>query len=111
MATYRFYAQLQKDRSNLATSAGTFSSPPTNSEAINVVEGIRSKGRSELPRDARDDFESAVDDMISWIRNLRGSGMSFNGNGDVHRETFRDDGDEYRLDIGIGGETSGKWFV
>jgi hypothetical protein len=111
MATYRFYAQLQKGRDNLATSADTFSKPPSNSEAVSVVEGIRSKGKSELPRGARDDFDSAVDDMIAWIEVLRGTGMSFNGNGDRHRKTFRHDGDEYRLDIGVGGEVSGKWFV
>jgi hypothetical protein len=111
MATYRFYVQLQKGKKNLATSGGEFSAPPNNSEAISVVEGIRSKGKSEVPRGARNDFESAVDDLISWIKNIRGTGMSFSGNGDQYRKTFKHDGEEYRLDIGIGGEGSRKWFV
>lgn len=104
---------MQKGTRNLATSAETFSSTPTNREAINVVEGIRTRGKNELPRKAHDDFDSVVNSVISWIGNLRGSGMSFAGNGDVPsaRRTFTDDGDTYRLDIGVGGEMSGKWFV
>lgn len=108
--TYRFYAQLQKGRNNLTTSSENFTNPPSNSEAVAVVEGIRSKGNSVLNRKAHDDFDSAVDGIIAWIRNLRGLGSSFNGNGDIYRQTFNYDGEEYRLDIGVGGEMSGKWF-
>lgn len=113
MATYRFYAQLQKGTRNLTTSANTFSSTPTNSEAIDVVKDIRAKGKSELPRKAHDDFDSVVDSVIDWISNLRGSGMSFGGNGDIPsaRRTFTYSGETYRLDIGVGGEVSEKWFV
>jgi hypothetical protein len=106
MATYRFYAQLQKGGTNLATSAENFTSPPTNSEAVAVVEGIRSKGKDDLNRKAHDDFESAVDGIITWIENLKGLGASYDGNGDVHREIFKYGGEEYRLDIGVGGEMS-----
>ncbi len=108
--TCRFYAQLQKGRNNLATSSENFTSPPSNSEAIAVVEGIRSKGKGVLNRKAHDDFDSAVDGIIAWIRNLRGSGSSFDGNGDQYRKTFNYGGEEYRLDIGVGGEMSNKWF-
>lgn len=113
MATYRFYAQLQKGTSNIATSANNFKEPPSNSEAVSVVKSLKSKGKSELNRKAVKDFESAVDRVIKWIGNLKGTGMSFGGNGDIPsaRQTFTYDGDTYRVDIGIGGEVSGKWFV
>lgn len=109
--TYRFYTQLQKGRNNLETSSQNFTSPPSNSEAIDIVEGIRSKGKDVLNRKAHDDFDSAVDGIIAWIRDIRGSGSSYNGNGDIYRKTFNYGGEEYRLDIGVGGEMSGKWFV
>ena len=43
MGTYRFYAQLQEGKKNLATSDKQFSKPPTYREAVAVVEGLKSK--------------------------------------------------------------------
>jgi hypothetical protein len=112
MGTYRFYAQLQKNRGNIATSDKQFSHPPTYSEAVAVVEGLKSKGKSELPRKAHEDFESTVDKVLTWLGNNRGT--SYGGNGDISsaRREFNYSGDTYRVDIGIGGETANsKWFV
>ncbi|MBW4492100.1 MAG: hypothetical protein KME26_03235 [Oscillatoria princeps RMCB-10] len=112
MATYRFYAQLQQDRANLATSDKQFSQPPTYSEAVAVVEGLKSLGKAELPKKAHEDFESAVDEAILWLGNNRGT--SYQGNGDIPaaRKEFKYSGKEYRVDLGIGGETANsKWFV
>ncbi|AFZ07122.1 hypothetical protein Osc7112_2709 [Oscillatoria nigro-viridis PCC 7112] len=112
MGTYRFYAQLQKNTDNLATSDKPFSQPPTYSEAVAVVEGLKSKGKSELPRKAHEDFESTVDKVVTWLGNNRGT--SYGGNGDIRaaRREFKYSGETYRVDIGIGGETANsKWFV
>jgi hypothetical protein len=112
MGTYRFYAQLQKNTDNLATSDKQFSQPPTYIEAVAVVEGLKSKGKSELPRKAHEDFESTVDKVVTWLENNRGT--SYGGNGDIRaaRREFKYSGETYRVDIGIGGETANsKWFV
>jgi hypothetical protein len=112
MSTYRFYAQLQKNKNNLATSAENFSQPPTYSKAVAVVEGLKSKGKSVLPKKAHEDFESTVDEVVTWLGNNRGT--SYGGNGDITaaRRTFQYSGETYRIDIGIGGETvNSKWFV
>jgi hypothetical protein len=112
MSDYGFYAQLQKNRENLATSPGDFYQPPTYNEAVAVVEGLKSRGKAELPRKAHEDFESAVDKVITWLGNNRGT--SYNGNGDLTpaRREFNYAGDTYRVDIGIRGETANsKWFV
>jgi len=112
MSEYGFFAQLQKNRENLATSPGDFSQPPTYSEAVAVVEGLKSLGKAELPRKAHEDFESAVDKVITWLGNNKGT--SHGGNGDIRaaRREFNYAGDTYRVDIGIRGETANsKWFV
>lgn len=110
MGTYRFYAQLQEGTKNLATSDKNFSKPPTYREAVAVAEGLKSKGKSELPSKAHKDFESAVDQVITWLG--KNKGTSYGGNGDIAREEFRYSGKKYRVDIGIGGETKdSKWFV
>jgi hypothetical protein len=112
MATYRFYAQLQKGTDNEATSAGTFTNAPSYEEAIAVVKGLKSKGKDVLPSKAHDDFESAIDAVVSWLGKNRSHCP--NGNGDISaaRKTFKYSGDTYRVDIGVGGETANsKWFV
>lgn len=112
MDKYRFYAQLQKYTDNLATSDELFSQPPTYSEAVAVVERLKSKGKSVLPRKAHEDFESTVDKVVSWLRNNRAT--SYGGNGDLPaaRREFKYAGETYRVDIGIGGKTANsKWFV
>lgn len=112
MGTYRFYAQLQKSRENIATSDQQFSQPPTYSEAVAVVEGLKSKGTSELPKKAHEDFEATVDKVVTWLENNRGT--SYDGNGDITaaRREFKYSGETYRVDIGIGGKTVNSiWFV
>jgi hypothetical protein len=112
MGTYRFYAQLQKGTDNIATSAETFDHAPSYSEAVAVVKGLKSEGKSELPRKAHDDFETTVDAVITWLGNNRS--YSLGGNGDISsaRKTFTYSGESYRVDIGVGGETANsKWFV
>lgn len=114
MGTYRFYAQLQKNRENIATSAINFSHPPTYREAVAVVEGLKGKGKEsdKLPRKAHEDFESTVDKVVAWLGNNRGT--SYGGNGDIPaaRREFKYSGETYRVDIGIGGETVNSiWFV
>jgi hypothetical protein len=111
MGTYRFYAQLQKGRDNLATSAGTFDHVPTCSEAVEVVGELRSKGKLALNRKAHNDFESAIDAVLKWLENGRNSCPPGNGDISAARETFTYSGESYRVDIGTGGETTSKWFV
>ncbi|MFB8794427.1 MAG: hypothetical protein U7126_09415 [Microcoleus sp.] len=113
MSTYRFYAQLQKNRENIATSDQQFSQPPTYSEAVAVVQGLKSKVTSpELPKKAHEDFEATVDKVVTWLGNNRGT--SYEGNGDITaaRREFQYSRETYRVDIGIGGKTVDSiWFV
>lgn len=112
MGDYRFKAQLQKGTATLATSKQKYDRPPTCSEAVAVVEGLKSEGKSALPRKAHEDFESTVDQVVTWLENNRGT--SYDGNGDITaaRREFKYSGETYRVDIGIGGETINSiWFV
>lgn len=114
MGEYRFIAQLQRGTDNLATSGQheNFSQPPTHQQAVAIVKGLKSEGKSKLPSKAHKDFELAVDQVITWLGNNRGTSYGRNGDISAARRTFKYSGEEYRVDIKIGGETvNSKWFV
>ena len=112
MATYRFYAQLQKGNDNRATSDNNnLSEPATNSEAVSVIEGLKELGKKELPKKAWSDFESTVDAVIGWVEAQSKYVPGKNGDITVARRTFTYANATYRVDIGVGGKLSeGTWF-
>ncbi len=108
MATYRFKAQLQKGFNTLAVSKYEFSSPPTHNQGVAIVEGLRSEGKAALPKKAHDNFETALNALKGKVPTNRG----FSGNGDFDKVEFTYDGEKYRVEMGIHGETKDTiWFA
>lgn len=113
MGEYRFNCALQADFKTRVSDNGNYDSPPTASQAISVVESVRSLGKSDLPRKAHDDFDKAIDGVIGWLKHKESVGYQPTGNYDIPeaRRTFIYQGTEYRVDIKPGGKTSkGGWF-
>jgi hypothetical protein len=109
---YRFIAQLQSGTDNLATSdQGEFDRPPSAEEAIAIVATLKSSGEDELPKGAHKDFNKALVEVIAWIESNRRYNPGKNGDISPARRKFKYGGQEYRVDIKVGGKTSGDpWF-
>jgi hypothetical protein len=111
MSSYRFVAQLQSGTENLATSKGEFSHPPSAEEAIAIVETLKSPGEDKLPKGAHKDFNKALVEVIAWIKKNRRYNPGGNGDISPARKKFKYGGQDYRVDIKVGGITSGDpWF-
>ena len=109
MGTFRFKVQLQKGSDTLATSKkDDFTSPPTHDQGVEIVEGLRTKGKTALPKKAHDAFEIALDDLKEKVPYSR----VFSGNGDFAKVEFTYGGEKYRVEMGNHGDTADAiWFT
>ena len=90
---------------------GKWDKPPTAKEAIAVVELLRVRGKRFLPNTAHEDFDTAINELIGWLKGKSGPGLTPPGGGDIASKDFTHKGTKYRVDLKIGGKTAGEsWF-